>query len=61
MKEETYRTIGALVGLALGIGLMQVLGLSGVLFGAVFGAGGCVTGAVTAETIFRWSNQSGGR
>ncbi len=52
MSEQTYRTIGALLGLALGIALMLVLGLRGIAFSALFGAGGCVAGAITAERIY---------
>jgi hypothetical protein len=53
MTEQTFRTIGALTGLAIGIGLMVALGFRGILPSALFGAGGCVLGAMTAERIHR--------
>ncbi len=59
MTEDTYRTIGALSGLGFGIGLMMSLGLAGILPSAIFGAGGCVIGAVTAERIYRWHTSRG--
>ena len=60
MTEERYRSIGALVGLGLGIGLMIALGFGGIVPAAVFGAGGCVAGAIVAEKIYRWNNSRGG-
>lgn len=52
MTEQTYRTIGSLLGLAMGITLMMLLGLRGIAYSALFGAGGCVAGAITAERIY---------
>ncbi len=51
MSRDNYRTIGALIGLAVGVGLMYLLGQSGLVAGAVFGAGGCVLGGITGEKI----------
>ncbi len=59
MTEDTFRTIGAIIGLSAGIGLMLAMGFSGIVFGALFGAGGCVSGAVTAEKLHAWKNQKG--
>lgn len=51
LSRETYRKIGALLGLAIGIGLMLLLGFGGLVAGAIFGAGGCVAGAISAEQL----------
>ena len=51
MKRETYRTIGAIAGLALGLAVMWLVGLSGIVPAAIFGAGGTVIGGVTGEKI----------
>lgn len=59
MSEQIYRSIGSIIGLAAGVGLMTSLGYSGVTAGALFGAGGCVAGAIAAEKLFAW-NQRGG-
>ncbi|EMB16789.1 MULTISPECIES: hypothetical protein [Rhodopirellula] len=52
MSRDNYRTIGAIVGLALGIGVMFLFGMSGIVAGAAFGAGGCVIGGIAGEQIF---------
>ena len=57
MTEQTYRTIGSLLGLAMGIALMMLLGLRGTTSSALFGAGGCVAGAITAERIYASSRR----
>jgi len=49
MRRETFRRIGALAGLASGIALMLAIGLQGLVPGAIFGAGGCVLGAICGE------------
>lgn len=51
MKQDTARRMGAILGLTLGIVLMISLGFAGILPGAIFGAGGCVIGAITAEKL----------
>jgi len=52
MTRETYRTIGALLGLGAGIAVTVGFGFTGQLIpSALFGAGGCVAGAVTAEKL----------
>jgi len=57
MTRETYRTIGAITGLAAGIVLTISFGLSGqVVPSALLGAGGCVAGAIIAE---RFHSRSG--
>lgn len=60
MTLQTYRSIGALIGLAIGIGVMLTLGIRGIIPSAIFGAGGCVAGGVTAEQIYRWNHDRGG-
>ena len=52
MTEQTYRTIGSLLGLVSGIALMYVFGWRGIVPSALMGAGGCVAGAVTAEKLY---------
>ncbi|KLU06593.1 putative signal peptide and transmembrane protein [Rhodopirellula islandica] len=52
MSRDNYRTVGAIVGLALGIGAMFLFGMSGIVPGAMFGAGGCVIGGIAGEQIF---------
>ena len=52
MTEQTFRTIGSLLGLAIGIALMLLVGVRGSVPSALFGAAGCVTGAGAAEKIY---------
>lgn len=52
MTRDTYRTIGALTGLAIGVLLTVAFGYSGqIIPSALLGAGGCVAGAVIAERL----------
>jgi hypothetical protein len=60
MTEDRYRSIGSVIGLALGIGLMVALGFGGIIPGALFGACGCVAGAITAERLCAWNKRKGG-
>lgn len=53
MTEQGYRSIFAILGLVLGLGLMVLLGLGGMIPGAVFGAGGAVVGGITGERVAR--------
>ena len=57
MSEDNYRSIGSLIGLLAGVGLMRWLGYSGMVAGAAFGAGGCVAGAIAAEKLFAWNQR----
>lgn len=57
MSEQTYRTIGSLLGLAIGIVLMFALGFRGIVPSALFGAGGCVAGAIAAEKLYASSRK----
>lgn len=59
MSEQNYRTIGALTGLGIGIGFMYAMGMSGIVPGAVFGAGGCVCGGIIGENVHRWNQKRG--
>jgi hypothetical protein len=52
MTQDTYRTIGALSGLAAGVALTVALGYGGqIVASALLGAGGCIAGAVIAERL----------
>ena len=53
MTEQGYRSLFAILGLVLGLGLMTLLGLGGMIPGAVFGAGGAVVGGITGERVAR--------
>lgn len=45
-QRDRYRSVGAIVGLLAGLSLMWTLGLGGVLYGFLFGAGGTVIGGM---------------
>lgn len=51
MKRETFRVIGAISGLLIGLMVMYLLGMGGLVPAAVFGAGGCVLGGISGEQI----------
>lgn len=51
MSEQGYRSICAICGLALGIGLMRLLDYGGMIPGALFGAGGAVLGGMVGERL----------
>lgn len=52
-KKESYRSVGAIVGLLVGAGLMYSVGLAGVMPLAICGATGAVAGGITGEKIFQ--------
>lgn len=58
MRRDPYRSVGALVGLGLGIWLMFLLTDGGMIAGAVFGAGGAVLGGMSGERLHAWRNRS---
>lgn len=53
MSEQAYRSLFAVLGIVFGMTLMFVLGLRGMIPGAVFGAGGAVIGGMLGEAIAR--------
>jgi outer membrane lipoprotein SlyB len=53
MRKDTKRSIGALIGLVLGLTLMMSLGLGGLIYAFIFGAGGAVAGGMIGE---RWKS-----
>lgn len=57
MNRDRYRSLGALLGLALGVMLMLVLTSGGMIPGAVFGAGGAVLGGIGGEQLHAWRQQ----
>lgn len=52
MNEDSFRMIGAILGLAIGLLIMFALGIGGMVPGALFGAGGAVTGGICGEKVF---------
>jgi len=48
-QRDRKRSLGAIAGLVAGISLMWMLGLGGVFYGFVFGAGGSVIGGMIGE------------
>jgi len=51
MSRDSFRKIGAIAGLVLGIVLMRLAGQGGILLGAICGAGGSVAGGILGEQI----------
>lgn len=51
MNRDNFRTIGAIAGLAIGIGLMTIMGMRGFVPAALFGASGAVLGGIVGERI----------
>ncbi|MEM9586187.1 MAG: hypothetical protein AAGA03_02805 [Planctomycetota bacterium] len=51
MSRENYRTVGAIAGLLIGLGLMWITGVSGMIPGAIFGASGAVLGGISGEQM----------
>lgn len=49
--RHSFRSFGAIAGLALGLGMMWLLGLGGMVPAAIFGAGGAVIGGMSGERI----------
>jgi len=52
MTQETYRSIGAIVGVIIGVVSMALLGFSGLIAGFCFGAGGAVLGGILGERVY---------
>lgn len=50
-SRDTYRSIGAILGLSAGVITMSALGFGGLVAGAIFGASGCVAGAIVGEQL----------
>ena len=57
--KQIYRSSGAIVGLAVGYGVMLLTGLTGMVASALFWGVGCVLGGMAAEQLFRWNNKQG--
>ncbi|MDG2220799.1 MAG: hypothetical protein P8L85_05430 [Rubripirellula sp.] len=51
VSRDTYRSIGAILGLGTGIVIMSGLGFSGLVAVSIFGASGCVAGGVAGEQL----------
>ena len=52
MTQERYRSIGAIAGLVIGLGVMFAIGRGGMISGFLFGAGGAVVGGIVGEKVF---------
>ena len=52
MTQDRYRSIGAIAGLAIGLGIMIAIGRGGMIAGFLFGAGGAVVGGIIGEKMF---------
>ena len=52
MTKESYRSIGAITGLIVGMGLMYAFSPGGMISGFIFGAGGAVIGGICGEMIY---------
>lgn len=59
MSRDTHRSIGAIAGLGIGLGLMMTLGFSGLVPAAIFGATGCVIGGMSGERIYDKRDSNG--
>ena len=57
MSRDSYRSVGAIIGLVLGIVLMTSTGQGGVLPGAIFGAGGALAGGILGEKVHALRNR----
>ncbi|NND97785.1 MAG: hypothetical protein HKN47_10705 [Pirellulaceae bacterium] len=53
MSEDNYRTICSIIGLVVGLAIMFAAGWGGMIPGAIFGAGGAVTGGIIGEKLYR--------
>lgn len=57
MSRESYRSIGAIFGLAIGFALMKLAGQSEIVPGAIFGAGGALAGGIIGERVHTLRNR----
>lgn len=53
MSEQGWRSTCAVIGLALGMLLMVLVGRGGMVAGAIYGASGAVLGGMVGEQIAR--------
>ncbi|TWT83144.1 hypothetical protein CA13_46070 [Planctomycetes bacterium CA13] len=61
MNRDNYRSIGAIIGITLGVTVMFALSFGGLVAGFFFGAGGAVLGGMSGERIFAWRQTRGER
>ena len=57
--KQFYRSSGAIVGLAIGCGVMSLTGFTGMVASALFWGTGCVIGGMAAEHLFRRNSNQG--
>jgi hypothetical protein len=58
MSEQAMRSLFAVLGLAVVMGLMVFMGRGGLIWGFVYGAGGAVLGGMLGETLARRGGRS---
>jgi uncharacterized membrane protein YeaQ/YmgE (transglycosylase-associated protein family) len=51
MSRDSFRKIGAILGLVAGMVLMRLAGQGGIVLGAICGAGGAVAGGILGEQL----------
>ena len=56
MSLDACRSIGAISGLVIGLGLMIAFGYGGMIPGFLFGAGGAVAGGISGEKFYAKRN-----
>ncbi len=54
-NRSAARSVAAILGLVLSLAAMWWLGLGGLVYGFLFGAGGAVIGGVAGERLHDWS------
>jgi len=57
MTKETYRSIGAISGMTIGVFAMWLFQFGGLVPGFFFGAGGAVLGGMSGEWLFARMNR----
>ena len=51
MSRDRFRSVGAILGIGVGLTLMVAVGPGGVIGGAIYGAGGALAGGILGERV----------